>query len=77
MGYHANISVEFVNNPKWNPSSSGEESSWHYGIAVRRCQENPSLESGGRKDMTLLDDDITFLNLASLVWPDEDPEGFI
>ena len=77
MGYHANISVEFVNNTKWNPSSNSDESSWHYGIAVRRCQENPSLESGGRKEMTLLDDDITFLNLASLVWPDEDPEEFI
>jgi len=76
VGYHCNVTAEFVNNHKWNPKVDTDDSNWHYGMAVRRCQAMPEIEQGGRKEMTLTDDGINFLNLAALMWPDEDLEQF-
>lgn len=79
LGHACNVSVEFINNSKWNPNIPESapaygDVSWHYGIRVKRCQEMPELEG---KEIVLTDDNVNFLCLANLMWPTEDPEQFL
>lgn len=76
LGSHANITVELVDNKRWEAGSTDERKAWHWRMNVRRCQKNPGLE--GLEGNPLLEDDMISLgNLISTVDPGVDVERWM
>lgn len=68
IGYHVNGTVEFVNDP-----SKGEDDEGRFYINVPLCQANPDIQGPGGKKL-LMDWDISFGNLAELMYPGTEGE---
>lgn len=77
LGSHVNLACELVDNKHWNPDKSDQPRfNWHYGMNIRRCQDNPMLE-GPEGQLLLKDDQITLANLMMIVDPNSDLEDYI
>lgn len=76
LGHDANVVIEHLRNGKYDPDSSKDEKSWHYGLNVVKCLQNPELEIDTGDVPLLTDDMISFPMLASMVFPEIDPEEF-
>lgn len=66
LGSHANLVCEMVDNQMYDPNKNGQKYSWKYGLNVRRCQRNPSLE-GPDGNPLLQDEAITLPGLIEAV----------
>lgn len=76
LGSHVNLSVETVNNARWNPSSDKPHESWRYRLNVRQSQIRPELQ-GPEGNPLLEDDAITLGNLMMMVDPDCNTDDWI
>jgi hypothetical protein len=65
IGYFASIELEMEFDP------AAEDGPFF--LSVRKCQENVTLVG---RERLLRNGDITFANVAALVWPDAEPEIF-
>lgn len=75
MGNHTNLVIEHVVNKKWKPESENENEQWHFGLYVQKSLHMPDLEV--HEDLpTLMDDFISFPNLAQMVFPNRSLKDF-
>lgn len=81
LGNHCNVIVEITRNMEWNEKKAGNsrdskkwsQYGWRYRLNVRQCQYRTGLQ-GAEGNPLLEDEEITFTNLASAVFPEADPE---
>lgn len=77
MGSHVNLVCELIDNKYWDPNKPDKDKhNWHYGLNIRRCQDD-SLMEGPQGQMFLKDDQITLANLVVGTDPKADIEQYI
>ena len=77
MGSHVNLVCEMVDNKYWDPNKPNQDRhNWHYGLNVRRCQDDPLME-GPQGQLLLKDEAITLAQLIALTDNKADIEDYI
>jgi hypothetical protein len=81
LGSHVNLVCELVDNKYWDPNKKANETQlakhgWHYGLNIRRCQDDNMME-GPQGQMLLTDDQISLPNLIVAVDKNADIEQYI
>lgn len=85
MGSHVNLVCEMVDNKQWDPVKGNSPSlaqelkdkhNWHYGLSIRRCQDNPLME-GPQGQLLLKDESITLAQLIALTDEKADIEDYM
>lgn len=75
IGYHVTVVMEMARNPQFNPDIDKPPFNWQFSATIRHCQHNPLLQVPN-SDNVMKDENISFQNLAMMIYPDADWSEF-